>query len=391
MGRKKSFKLALRVKTLPPYLFATIDRMKQRAVNRGVDLIDLSVGDPDLPTPKHIVERMKKAVQRPVHHRYPSYEGMFSFRQAVAGWYKKRFRVSLDPATEVLSLIGSKEGIGHLPLAFLNPGDVVLVPSPGYPVYPVAAFFAGAKSHIMSLKEENDFLPDLKAIPKNILKKARLMFLNYPNNPTSAVAGKKFYQEVIKFAGKNNIIVCHDAAYSEIYYDNRRPMSFLQVPGARDVGIEVHSLSKTYNMTGWRIGFAVGNAEVIAGLGKIKSNFDSGIFQAVQEAGIEALKTKEPVLRKLRDIYQERRNLLYNGLKELGFDVKKPKATFYLWTKVPRGYDSASFVSRLLNKAGVLITPGNGFGAPGEGYVRFAVTVPAKRINEAVKRIRKIL
>ncbi|GBE05443.1 MAG TPA: LL-diaminopimelate aminotransferase [Nitrospirae bacterium] len=391
MSRKKSFELAKRVKDLPPYLFATIDKMKQKAINRGIDLIDLSVGDPDLPTPKHIVERMKKAVQKPAHHRYPSYEGMLSFRQAAAGWYKKRFRVSLDPETEVLSLIGSKEGIGHLPLAFLNPGDVVLVPSPGYPVYPVATLFAGAKSHIMPLVEKNDFLPDLKAIPKNILKKARLMFLNYPNNPTAAVAGRKFYEEVIKFAGKNNIIVCHDAAYSEIYYDNRRPMSFLQVPGAGDVGIEVHSLSKTYNMTGWRIGFAAGNAKVIAGLGKIKSNLDSGIFQAVQEAGIEALKTKEPVLRKLRDTYQERRDILYSGLKDLGLGVKKPKATFYLWTKVPQGYDSASFVRHLLNRAGVLITPGNGFGSSGEGYVRFALTVPTKRIRQAIRRIKKVL
>ncbi len=391
LSRKKSFELAKRVKDLPPYLFATIDKMKQKAINRGIDLIDLSVGDPDLPTPKHIVERMKKAVQKPAHHRYPSYEGMLSFRQAAAGWYKKRFRVSLDPETEVLSLIGSKEGIGHLPLAFLNPGDVVLVPSPGYPVYPVATLFAGAKSHIMPLVEKNDFLPDLKAIPKNILKKARLMFLNYPNNPTAAVAGRKFYEEVIKFAGKNNIIVCHDAAYSEIYYDNRRPMSFLQVPGAGDVGIEVHSLSKTYNMTGWRIGFAAGNAKVIAGLGKIKSNLDSGIFQAVQEAGIEALKTKEPVLRKLRDTYQERRDILYSGLKDLGLGVKKPKATFYLWTKVPQGYDSASFVRHLLNRAGVLITPGNGFGSSGEGYVRFALTVPTKRIRQAIRRIKKVL
>jgi len=386
-----SIELARRVKNLPPYLFAAIDKMKQEAVGKGVDLIDLSIGDPDIPTPKHIVQRMKKAVENPAHHRYPSYEGLISFRQAVAAWYKRRFRVSLDPKTEVLSLIGSKEGIGHIPLAFINPGDVVLVPSPGYPVYPVATLFAGGKSHILPLTEKNGFLPDLKAVPKDVLRKAKLMFINYPNNPTSATAGKDFYRDVVEFAAKNDIIVCHDAAYSEIYYDNKKPLSFLQIPGAKDVGIEFHSLSKTYNMTGWRIGFAAGNARVLSGLGKIKTNLDSGIFQAVQEAGIEALNTKDSVLKKIRDTYQERRDILYSGLKGLGFELEKPKASFYLWTKTPKGFTSSDFVSHVLNNAGVLITPGNGFGAPGEGYVRFALTVPAKRIREAVARIRKII
>lgn len=391
MSRKISVELAARVKGLPPYLFAVIDRMKQKAIARGVDLIDLSVGDPDIPTPRHIVEKMKMAVGKPEHHRYPSYEGMLSFRQAIAGWYKKRFRVSLNPETEVLSLIGSKEGIGHIPLAFINPGDVVLVSSPGYPVYPVATLFAGGKAHEMPLVKENNFLPDLKAIPVSVRKKAKLMFINYPNNPTSAVADKMFYKEIINFAVKNNIIICHDAAYSEIYYDNKRPLSFLQLPGAKDVGIEIHSLSKTYNMTGWRVGFAVGNAKVIAGLGKIKSNLDSGIFQAVQEAGIEALKTKAPVLRKIRDTYQKRRDIFYRGLKDLGLEVEKPEATFYIWLKVPKGFDSTGFSALLLNKAGVLTTPGNGFGSSGEGYIRFALTVSAKRIREVVERIRKIL
>lgn len=391
LRKKISVELAKRIKELPPYLFATIDRMKQDAISRGVDLIDLSVGDPDIPTPKHIVERMKKAVENPVHHRYPSYEGMLSFRQAVAGWYKKRFKVSLKPETEVLSLIGSKEGIGHIPLAFINPGDIVLVSSPGYPVYPVATLFAGGKSYGMSLVKKNNFLPDLKAIPENVLKKAKLMFINYPNNPTTAVADRGFYEDVIRFAARNNIIVCHDVAYSEIYYDNKKPLSFLQIPGAKEVGIEFHSLSKTYNMTGWRIGFAVGNAKVLAGLGKIKTNLDSGIFQAIQEAGIEALDTNESILRKIRNIYQERRDILYKGLKNLGLEVEKPEATFYLWAKVPEGFDSTDFVGHLLSKAGVLATPGNGFGAPGEGYVRFALTVPAKRIKETVGRIRGIL
>jgi LL-diaminopimelate aminotransferase len=386
-----SISLADRVKNLPPYLFAAIDKMKQEAVKKGVDLIDLSIGDPDIPTPRHIIQKMKKAVENPAHHRYPSYEGMPSFRQAVADWYKRRFNVSLDAKAEVLSLIGSKEGIGHIPLAFINPGDVALVPSPGYPVYPVATLFAGGKSHIMPLIEKNNYLPDLRAIPKNVLKKAKLMFINYPNNPTSAVAGRAFYEEVIEVAARNNIIICHDAAYSEMYYDNKKPLSFLQIPGAKEVGIEFHSLSKTYNMTGWRIGFAVGNSNVLFGLGKIKTNLDSGVFQAIQEAAVEALNTEEPVLKKIRDTYQERRDILYNGLKALGFELKKPGATFYLWTKVPKGFTSSSFVTHLLENAGVLGTPGNGFGAPGEGYIRFALTVSAKRMKETVERIGSII
>jgi LL-diaminopimelate aminotransferase len=386
-----NFEFAHRVKNLPPYLFATIDRMKQDALAKGVDLIDLSIGDPDLPTPGHIVDAMKKAVEKPVHHRYPSYEGMFSYREAVANWYRTRFNVSLDPRTEVLSLIGSKEGIGHIPLAFVNPGDVVLVPSPGYPVYPVATLFAGGESHIMPLLEANGFLPDFSAIPEDVLKRARLMFINYPNNPTSAVTGKGFYEDVIRIARKYDIIVCHDAAYSEIYFDGKRPVSFMEVDGAGEVGIEFHSLSKTYNMTGWRIGFAVGQRDVIAGLGKIKTNLDSGVFQAIQEAAIVALGTGDDILSGIRDIYQERRDVLYNGLKDIGLHVIKPGATFYLWTKVPSSFDSSSFVSRMLDKAGVLATPGNGFGAPGEGYVRFALTVPVERIREAVERIRKAL
>lgn len=391
MSKKNYVEFAKRLKELPPYLFVTIDKMKKTALKKGVDLIDLSIGDPDIPTPKHIVWKMKKAVEKVEYHRYPSYEGMFSFRQAVADWYKKRFRVSLNPETEVLSLIGSKEGIGHIPFAFINPGDAVLVSSPGYPVYSIATLFAGGESYEMPLLEKNNFLPDLKAVPKGILRKAKLMFINYPNNPTAAVADKGFYMDVVQFAGKNNIIVCHDAAYSEIYYNSRRPLSFLQVPGARDVGIEFHSLSKTFNMTGWRIGFAVGNEKVIAGLGKIKSNLDSGIFQAIQEAGIEALKTKTAVLSNIRNTYRERRDILYKGLKDTGLELEKPEATFYLWVKVPKGFDSTSFVGHLLNKAGVLVTPGIGFGSQGEGYVRFTLTIETKRIKEAVERIRKIL
>ncbi|BCB97375.1 aminotransferase [Dissulfurispira thermophila] len=383
--------LADRVKNLPPYLFAAIDKMKQKALSKGVDVIDLSIGDPDIPTPQHIIDAMKKAVDNPAHHRYPSYEGMISYREAVANWYRERFNVSLDPKTEVLSLIGSKEGIGHIPLAFVNPGDVVLVPSPGYPVYPVGTLFAGGESYIMPLKEDNGFLPDFKSIPEDKLEKAKLMFLNYPNNPTAAVAPKEFFKEAIELAAKYNIIICHDAAYSEIYYDHERPESFLGIEGAKDVGIEFHSLSKTYNMTGWRIGFAVGNKDVIFGLGKIKTNLDSGVFQAIQEASIIALQTDDAVLSGIRNIYQDRRDTLYEGLKGIGLEINKPKATFYLWTKVPKGFDSTTFVAHLLENAGVLGTPGVGFGAHGEGYIRFALTQSVERIKEAVERIRKEL
>lgn len=383
--------MADRVKNLPPYLFAAIDKMKQDAISKGVDLIDLSIGDPDIPTPKHIVDAMKIAVERPANHRYPSYEGMPSYREAVANWYRQRFNIPLDPNTEVLSLIGSKEGIGHIPLAFINPGDVVLVPSPGYPVYPIGTLLAGGESYVMPLKEENGFLPELTAIPEAILNRSKLMFLNYPNNPTAASASESFFKDVVAIAEKYNIIVCHDAAYSEIYYDNKKPISFLNIDGAKDVGIEFHSLSKTYNMTGWRIGFAVGNKDVISGLGKIKTNLDSGVFQAIQEASIVALQTGDPVLSEIRMTYQERRDVLYQGLKDIGFKLTKPMATFYLWANIPSGFDSQGFVSYLLEKAGVLCTPGVGFGAHGEGYIRFALTQNKDRIKEAVDRIKFVM
>lgn len=383
--------LADRVKSLPPYLFAAIDRMKQDALSKGVDLIDLSIGDPDIPTPKHIVDAMKSAVEKPANHRYPSYEGMLSYREAVSRWYKKRFGIDIDAKTEVLCLIGSKEGIGHIPLAFINPSDVVLVPSPGYPVYPVATLFAGGVPYVMPLLEENNFLPDFKSIPEDILKRAKLMFLNYPNNPTAASANEDFFKEVIEIANKYNIIICHDAAYSEIYFDDKKPISFLNINGAKDVGIEFHSLSKTYNMTGWRIGFAVGNREVLSGLGKIKTNLDSGVFQAIQEASIVALNTDDKVLSNIRNIYQERRDVLYQGLTKIGLSVNKPAATFYLWAKVPDGFDSTTFVAFLLEKAGVLGTPGVGFGSPGEGYIRFALTQSVERIRDAVERIKNAL
>ncbi|MBM4123644.1 MAG: LL-diaminopimelate aminotransferase [Nitrospira sp.] len=378
-----------RIKTLPPYLFAAIDEMKQKAIARGVDIINLGIGDPDLPTPAPIIERLARAAADPKNHQYPSYEGMLSFRQAVAGWYKLRFGVTLDPASEVLTLIGSKEGIGHIPLAFINPGDVVLVPSPGYPVYPVGTGFAGGTSHLMPLEKKNGFLPDLNAVPKEVARKAKLMFLNSPNNPTSVVMSRDYFKKVVAFAQEHQIIVCHDAAYSEIFYDGQRPASFLEVEGAKEVGIEFHSLSKTYNMTGWRIGFAVGNRQILNGLLKIKSNLDSGTFQAIQEAGIAALQLDDSATDALRKVYQERRDVLVPGLKKLGLDVDPPPAAFYVWVTVPKGYTSTSFTAHLLEKAGIVTTPGNGFGAPGEGYIRMTVCTTKERLAEAVERIKK--
>lgn len=380
---------ASRIKTLPPYLFAAIDEMKRAAIARGVDIINLGIGDPDLPTPAPIIERLKQAAADPKNHQYPSYEGLLSFRQAVADWYKRRFNVALDPATEVLTLIGSKEGIGHVPLAFVDPGDVVLVPSPGYPVYPVGTSFAGGVSHVMPLLKKNGFLPDLDAVPRDVARRAKLMFLNSPNNPTSVVMGKDYFSRAIAFAREHGIIICHDAAYSEIYYDGNRPASFLEVEGAKEVGIEFHSLSKTYNMTGWRLGFAVGHARVLAGLGKVKSNLDSGVFQAVQEAGIAALGLDDSVTDGLRKIYQERRDTLVPGLQRLGLEVDLPPAAFYVWVTVPKGYTSTSFTAHLLEKAGIVTTPGNGFGEPGEGYIRMTVTTSKERLAEAVERIKK--
>ena len=381
--------VATRIKTLPPYLFAAIDKMKQAAIARGVDIINLGIGDPDLPTPGPIVESLARAAKDPKHHQYPSYEGMLSFRKAVADWYHRRFGVTLDPADEVLTLIGSKEGIGHIHLAFIDPGDIVLVPSPGYPVYPVGTSFCGGVSHIMPLTKANGFLPDLEAIPKDVARKAKLMWLNSPNNPTSVVMTKAYFKRVVEFAREHHVIVCHDAAYSEIYYDGKRPASFMEVDGSKDVGVEFHSLSKTYNMTGWRLGFVVGNKDVLAGLGKVKSNLDSGVFEAVQAAGITALGLDDAVTDAIRKTYQERRDTLIPGLKKLGLEVEAPPAAFYVWVTVPNGYTSASFTAHLLEKAGIVTTPGNGLGAPGEGYIRMTVCTSKERLAEAVERIMK--
>jgi len=384
------FEKAERLKKLPPYLFKEIDRKKTEVKARGVDIIDLGIGDPDLPTPPHIIKALKKAAEDPGNHRYPSYSGMGDFKEAVAKWYQERFGVELDPDTEVVSLIGSKEGIAHFPLAFVNPGDVALVPAPAYPVYHIATMFAGGESYFMPLLSENRFLPDLNAIPDKITSRARIMFINYPNNPTSAVADLEFFRKVVEFARDNNILVCHDAAYTEMAFDGYRPPSFLAADGAKEVGIEFHSLSKTYNMTGWRIGFAVGNREAIDGLGAIKSNIDSGVFQAVQMAGIEAIRGDQSCVRDMVQVYSRRRDLMVKGLQDVGFEVESPRATFYLWIKVPEGYTSSDLTERLLEDAGLVVTPGNGFGEPGEGYFRIALTQKRARLSEAVERLKAL-
>ena len=383
-------KKSKRINDLPPYLFTEIDRRKRAALARGVDLIDLGIGDPDIPTPSPILEKLIESSSKPVNHRYPSSSGMPEFRQAVADWYGRRFNVRLDSGTEVVSLIGSKEGIGNMAVAFVDPGDVVLVASPCYPVYHIGTAFNGGKNYFLPLTRENRFLPDFDSIPGDIAKQAKLLWINYPNNPTAAVADKEFFQRVVEFANRHNVIVCHDAAYTEMGYDGYRPMSFLEVDGAREVGIEFHSLSKTFNMTGWRIGMAVGNAELIGGLAQAKSNLDSGIFQAVQEAGIEALNLGEQIVEPSRKIYQERRDILVDGLRAVGLQCERPKATFYVWVSAPSGLSSAEFTAKLLDEAGVVTTPGNGFGNAGEGYVRFTVCVDKERLKEVAERIRQV-
>jgi LL-diaminopimelate aminotransferase len=380
--------MAGRLASLPPYLFAQIDRVKAEVRARGVDIISLGIGDPDLPTPDFIVEALAQAARNPVNHQYPSYTGLLTFRKAVAAWYKTRFGVELDPENEVVSLIGSKEGIAHFPLAFINPGDLALVCTPNYPVYNIAVNFAGGDVQFVPLTDAHDFLPDLDAISEESWRRAKMIFVNYPNNPTAATAPDSFYEKLIAKAREFGIIVVHDAAYTEVYYDEAdKPRSILEFPGAKEVAIEFHSLSKTYNMTGWRIGMAVGNPDLVKGLGKIKENVDSGIFQAVQEAGIVALTQGEPYAAKFRAIYRERRDVVVAALGKIGISCRNPKATFYVWSKVPQGQTSADFVSRLLQETGVVTTPGNGFGAPGEGFFRISLTVDTPRLEEAVSRI----
>ena len=378
-----------RLDKIPPYLFVKIEEKKAELIKNGIDVIDFGIGDPDLATPKHIIKKMQEVIGTKEAANYPSSKGELPFRKAVADWYKKRFNVDLDPGTEVCTLIGSKEGIGHLPFAFIDSGDISIIPEPSYPVYKISTMLAGGEPYLLPLTAKNNFIPDLDGIPKDVLKKAKLLYINYPNNPTGAICDKAFFEKAVKFCKDNDLLLVSDLAYSEMGYDGYVPMSILEIPGAKDIAIEFHSLSKTYNMTGWRIGMAVGNKEAVQALATIKSNVDSGAFKAVQMAGIEAISASQKCVEEGNKIFEERRNVLIDGLNSLGWKLNKPKATFYMWVPVPSGETSASFTEKLLDKAGILVVPGNGYGPSGEGYVRFAITLPKERISEAIERMKK--
>lgn len=383
-------KFSKKIESLPPYLFAEIDRKIAEKRKEGKDVISFGIGDPDLPTPEHIVDAGIAAMRKTENHQYPSYQGMLAFREAVAMSYKRDYNLGFDPEEEVIALIGSKEGIHNMHFALLDPGDLVLYSSPGYPVYHIGPIFAGGDSYPMPLNKENGFKPDLEAIPTEVAKKAKMMWINYPNNPTSAMADKAFYKDVVDFASDNNIVVCSDEAYSHMVFDGNKSPCFLEVDGAREVGIVFDSLSKTYRMTGWRIGHAVGNKELVGNLGKVKSNVDSGASQIIQEAGIAALTGPQDCVKESVQIYQERRDMMVRKLNDIGLICDKPKATFYLWIEVFDG-DSISFANKLLEEASIVVTPGVGFGPEGEGFVRIALTQPMNRMNEALERMEKIL
>jgi len=384
-------KTATRLTLLPPYLFAELDRLKKEVQAKGVDVISLGIGDPDLPTPQHIVDSLRRAARNPTNHRYPDYEGLESFRRSAADWYARRFGPQFDPQREVCALIGSKEGIANFSTAVVDPGDIVLIPDPGYPVYYSGCVFNGGEPYFLVLRKESGFLPDLDAVPVEVARRAKLLWLNYPNNPTGATVDRSFFAMAVKFCLRNNLILAHDNAYSEIAYDGYRAPSVFEVDGARECAVEFHSLSKTFSMTGWRVGFVVGNAQLVAALGKVKTNFDSGVFQAVQEGAITGLDGGDgDKLAEYCAIYKERRDLVVDALHGIGIACTAPRATFYIWAEVPRGYSSVSFTERVLKEAGVVITPGSGFGRGGEGFVRFSLTVPSERLNEAVARIKAL-
>ncbi len=380
-----------RLRSLPPYLFADIDQKRRAAIDAGRDIIDYGVGDPDRPTHPFIIEAMVAALQNPANHSYPLGGGRPRFRQGIRDFFAKRYGVELDAQRQLLALIGSKEGIGHLPLAAVNPGQTVLVPAPGYPAYLAATVFAGGTPHIIELSAENGWKPDFDAIPAEVADKAALMFLNYPNNPTGATASLSFFERAIEFAREHNIVLAHDAAYNELYLGDERPPSILQVKGALDVAIEFHSASKTFNMTGWRAGFVVGQADVIGALARIKSNVDSGLFAAIQETTAVAYDNIDgPEVRTMRELYRRRAELLCAGLRQVGFSAEPPTATFYVWARVPRGYDSLSVCNKMLEEADVVGVPGSGFGPTGEGYIRFSLSVPDARMEETIERLRKL-
>ena len=379
--------ISQRMNNLEPYLFVEINKKIAEKKALGEEVINFSIGDPDLPTPENVINKICQKAADPANHRYPETFGLPELRQAIADWYKKRFNVILDPDTEVLPLHGSKEGIAHIALCYINPGDIALVPDPSYPVYTGGTILASGEVHYLPLLPDNNFLPDLSAIPDAVLKKAKVLWINYPNNPTGAVAEMDFFNRVVDFAKKNDILVCHDGPYSEVSFDDYKPVSFLQAEGAKDIGVEFHSLSKSYNMTGWRVGMVVGNSEAVQALNTVKSNLDSGIPQAIQFAAIEALNNSQEAIVKHNTIYQRRRDLLIEVLNDIGLDAKPPRAGLYIWAKVPDGYTSVEFTNDLLDNLGIVVTPGTGYGAYGEGYVRLSLTIPDANLVKGLSRL----
>jgi len=380
-------RISRRIESLPPYLFAEISRKIAEKRAKGEDIVDFGVGDPDIPTPAHIIEELSKAAKDPANHRYPETGGLPELRQAIAAWYKKRFGVELDPDKEVLPLIGSKEGIFHIAFCFIDYRDVALVPDPSYPVYAIGTTLASGSPYYLPLTEDNNFLPDLDAVPAYILKKAKLLWLSYPNNPTSAVADLDFFNRAVEFAQRNNLAICHDGPYSEVTFDGYKPDSFLQAEGAKEVGMEFHSLSKSYNMTGWRIGMAVGNATMIDALKRLKTNIDSGVPQAIQYAAIKALNGPQECIEEHNAIYQRRRDLVIEVLNNIGLKAQTPKASLYIWARVPKGYSSIDFATDLLERVGVVVTPGTGYGQNGEGYIRLSLTIPDASLVKGLSKL----
>ncbi len=380
-------RMSRRIENLPPYLFVEISKKIAEKKAKGEDVVSFAIGDPDIPTPAHIIEKLCQAAKDPANHRYPESEGLPELRRAIAEWYQKRFGVSLDADTEVLPLIGSKEGIAHIAFCLIDYRDIALVPDPSYPVYPVSTTLSGGSPYYLPLTAENAFLPDLGTIPAYILRKAKLLWLSYPNNPTGAVADLDFFNKVVAFARQHDIVVCHDGPYSEVAFDDYQPVSFMQADGAKEVGVEFHSLSKTYNMTGWRIGMVVGNADVVDALKRLKSNLDSGIPQAIQYAAIEALSSSQDCVQEHNDIYQRRRDLVIDVLNNIGLEAQPPKAGLYIWAKIPEGYTSMEFATDLLEKVGVVVTPGVGYGKQGEGYIRLSLTVPDASLVKGLSRL----
>lgn len=378
-----------RVKMLPPYVFARLDELKARAREQGLDLIDLGMGNPDGPTPQPVVDAAIEALQNPANHGYPPFEGTASFRRAITQWYQRRYDVELDPESEALPLLGSKEGLTHLAIAFINPGDLVLVPSPAYPAHFRGPLIAGGKVHSLMLKPENDWLIDLAAIPDSIAQQAKIMYFNYPSNPTAATAPREFFEDVVAFAHKHEILLVHDLCYAELAFDGYQPTSLLEIPGAKEISVEFHTLSKTYNMAGWRVGFVVGNRHVIQGLRTLKTNLDYGIFAALQSAAETALQLPDVYLHEVQNRYRTRRDFLIQGLGELGWTVPKTRATMYLWIPCPAGVGSTDFALSVLQQTGVVVTPGNAFGPAGEGYVRISLIADCDRLGEALRRLKQ--